>query len=59
MQPPKHGNKRLHGSLTEIRTCLFFEQRRYRHFGEIPGGEEDAYIRLLMKKITEKLMHGT
>ena len=25
-------NARRHGSLTELRTCLFFAQRRWRHF---------------------------
>ena len=29
-------------SLTELRACLFFEQRRFHHFGEEPQGEEDA-----------------
>lgn len=28
------------GTFEELRCCLFFEQRRYRHFGEGPGGED-------------------
>ena len=51
-------NQQLHGNLTELRTCLFFEQRRYRHFDEDPGPEAQAYLRLLITKIREKL-HGS
>ena len=29
-------NAHRHGSLTELRTCLFFEQRRWHHFGYEP-----------------------
>ncbi len=41
----------LPDDLTELRTALFFEQRRYRHIGEAPRGEEMAYIRALVEAI--------
>ena len=44
-------NARRHNSLTDLRTCLFFEQRRWRHFGEDPEGEDMAYIREVVEKI--------
>lgn len=46
-------NARDPKTLTELRTCLFFEQRRWRHFGEVPGGEDMAYIRGLVAGIRE------
>lgn len=44
-------NARRNGSLAELRTCLFFEQRRWRHFGDDPGRQEMAYIRSLVEQI--------
>ena len=44
-------NDRRHGTLTEIRTCLFFEHRRYRHMEEAPGKRDERYIRSLVRKI--------
>lgn len=41
-------------SLAEVRTCLFFEQRRWRHFGEEPEGKDLAYILDLLKEIRER-----
>jgi hypothetical protein len=38
-------------TLTELRTCLFFEQRRWRHFGEEPDGDDLAGIRRLVELI--------
>jgi hypothetical protein len=46
-------NARRHDCLTELRTCLFFEQRRWRHFGEEPDAEGMEYIRGLVQKIRE------
>lgn len=37
-------NARRCETLTDLRTCLFFEQRRYNHFGWPPAGEELEYI---------------
>jgi hypothetical protein len=44
-------NAQLHGTLAELRTCLFFEQRRWRHFGEKPDAESMAYIQGLVTQI--------
>ena len=38
----------------ELRGCLFFEQRRYRHFGEDPSGEDMRYIVALLSAIRIK-----
>ena len=32
-------NAGRHDSLTHLRTCLFFEWRRWRHFGDEPDAE--------------------
>jgi len=40
-------------TLAELRTCLFFEARRWRHFGESPDGEALAYIQDLVARIRE------
>ena len=42
------------GSFEELRCCLFFEQRRYRHFGRGPEGEEYQAIQDLYKAICER-----
>ncbi len=46
-------NECRHDSLTNARACLFFEQRRWRHFGGAPSGREMAYIRELVQRIRE------
>jgi hypothetical protein len=38
-------------TLAELRGCLFFEQRRYRHFGTEPEAEERRYIDALLDAI--------
>jgi hypothetical protein len=38
-------------SLDTLRSCLFFEQRRWRHFGEAPDDETMAYVRALIDAI--------
>ena len=45
-------------SLTELRTCLFFEQRRWHHFGESPDGESLVYLRALVDAIRCKVTAG-
>ena len=45
-------------TLTELRTCLFFEQRRWRHFGEDPDAAGMIYIRGLVVKIRDKVAAG-
>ncbi len=45
----------LPNSLAELRTYLFFKQRRRRHFGYHPDDEAMTYIRDLVKKIRRKV----
>jgi hypothetical protein len=45
-------------SLTELRTCLFFEQRRWRHFGLDPDEEAMYYVSALVGAIREKVRAG-
>jgi hypothetical protein len=51
-------NAKRQESLTDLRTCLFFEQRRWRHFGEEPDEEAIAYIRGLVAKIRNRVSAG-
>lgn len=37
--------------LIELRSCLFFEQRRYRHFGSDPDEADMPYIHALVEAI--------
>lgn len=48
-------NERRHDSLSDLRTCLFFEQRRYNHFGHPPDEKAMDYIRSLLSQIRAKL----
>lgn len=48
-------NIRRSRSLTDLRTCLFFEQRRWHHFGYPPGPEAMEYIRGLVARIRQRL----
>ena len=45
-------------SLTELRTGLFFEQRRWHHFGEAPDRESMVYIRTLLEAIRRHVLAG-
>lgn len=45
-------------SLTELRTCLAFEHRRWRHTGEEIEPEQRAYARALYRSIRESGIHG-
>jgi putative DNA methylase len=42
------------GTLRELRGCLFFEQRRWRHFGETPTGQDHEVIRMLYHTIRSR-----
>jgi len=42
-------------SLTDLRTCLFFEQRRWRHFGLDPDEEAMNYIGALVEEIRNRV----
>ncbi|MCJ7619658.1 MAG: hypothetical protein MUP64_05510 [Anaerolineae bacterium] len=52
------GTAALPGSLTELRTCLFFEQRRWSHFGFDPDHEAMPYITALLEGIRERGLAG-
>jgi len=49
---------KLPQSLTDLRTCLFFEQRRWHHTGETPEGEDLRYIHAIVEAIREKIAAG-
>lgn len=38
-------------TLTELRTCLFFEQRRWHHFGDYPNDDAMRYVRGIIECI--------
>lgn len=45
-------------SLDELRCCLFFEQRRFRHFGCDPEKDDLLYIRAVVVAIREQVEHS-
>lgn len=51
-------NAERDSTLTELRTCLFFECRRWQHYGEDPDDEASPYIRGLVAKIRDKVTAG-
>ena len=51
-------NARRRNTLNELRTCLFFEQRRCNHLGEQPDEELMNYIRSLLEAMRDKLKAG-
>jgi hypothetical protein len=51
-------NQMRPSTLTELRTCLFFEQRRWHHYGDEPDAEAMEYIRELIDKIGAKVNSG-
>jgi len=42
-------------SLTELRCCLFFEQRRFNHFGHEPLAADRMFINNLLEAIRRKV----
>jgi hypothetical protein len=52
-------NKRVDDSLdlAELRGCLFFEYRRYHHFGHAPSTAETPYLRALMTAILDRVTY--
>ena len=48
-------NERREDSFDDLRTCLSFEQRRWRHFGDVPEGEDMLYIRGLVRQIRNRV----
>ena len=49
-------NERRNSTLTELRTCLFFEQRPWRHVGEAPDEESMAYIQSVVEEIRRRVL---
>jgi hypothetical protein len=45
-------------NLTELRTCLFYECRRWHYFGELPDWHCEPYVRGLVEKIRERVATG-
>lgn len=54
----KIANRRDPKTLTDYRTCLFFEQRRWRNFERTPDAKGKAYIRSLLAGIRKKVALG-
>lgn len=50
--------EKRHSTLSELRTCLFYEQRRWRHSGFEPYDEHLEYIREVVEKIRAKVAAG-
>ena len=46
-------NARRTETLTDLRTCLFYEQRRHNHFGREPDAKTMPYIRGLVAQTAE------
>ena len=48
-------NARDHSTIDRLRTCLFFEARRWRHFGETPDEDALRYWQSLVAGIRERI----
>jgi hypothetical protein len=48
-------NNHCCSTLTDLRTCLFFEQRRWRHFADDPDPRAMVYIHEVVRNIREKV----
>ena len=48
-------NQRRHRTLNELRTCLFFEQRRWHHLAINPDRKTMHYIRGLIEELRTRL----
>jgi hypothetical protein len=44
--------------LEKLRIALFFEQRRWRHFGDVPEGADLSYISALVAQIRAAVSRG-
>jgi len=45
-------------TLSVLRGCLFFEQRRWRHFGEQPEGDNLRYMQALLDAIRSRVQQA-
>lgn len=48
----------LPDTLTNLRTCLFFEQRSWRHMGYVPSEQAMVYIHALVEMIHLRVAAG-
>jgi hypothetical protein len=44
-------NEERHESLTNVRSCLFFECRRWRHYGDDPDAEAQEQWRNMVREV--------
>jgi hypothetical protein len=51
-------DRQLPDTLTLLRTCLFFEQRRFHHFGEGPDGEDWVYFQDIARAIRDRVQRN-
>jgi hypothetical protein len=51
-------NAERHDSLTNLRSCLFFEWRRWHHFGDEPDAEAEDQWRHLVREIRRFVQEG-
>lgn len=54
----RHGEALDSLSLSDLRTCLFFEQRRFRHAGSSPEGDQLDYVHALLETIRKRIETG-
>jgi len=48
----------LPGTLDELRACLFYEQRRWHHFGAVPRGRAGTYLWALATEVRTLVARG-
>lgn len=54
----ERGSFRENLTLDELRACLFFDQRAWRHFGEAPNADALDYIHALLNAIRSHVTPG-
>ena len=57
-QDAYQGNQALPSDLVTLRTCLFFEQRRWRHYGYEPDQDAMGYLSALLARLRELASQG-
>jgi len=50
------GQKELTQSLTDLRTCLFFESRRWKHYEKSPSKKGMEYVHILVEAIRVRVL---
>ena len=50
------GKKELTQSLTDLRTCLFFEARRWKHYEKNPTKKGMEYVHILVEAISVRVL---